>query len=200
MATQERSSATQARILDAARALFLERNFADVTMEQVAATAQATKGAVYHHFASKEELYLAMLHADLEDKRELFQRAVDMPGNCRERLRRLTSDYFHLPRGHREIISLVRRDVNVFEGDARTSLIRAYQSALPEQVEKILCDGVEAKQIEAADPRLLSWSFVALVEVSLSPHAGRVFPGGEAKLDHILNLFFDGASTAVVPN
>ena len=45
MAVQERSTATQARIVSAARTLFLGRNFADVTMEQVASSAEATKGS-----------------------------------------------------------------------------------------------------------------------------------------------------------
>jgi len=67
MPVQTRSAATQARIIRAARELFLERNFADVTMDQIADRAAATKGAVYHHYSSKEQLYLEMLHADFAE-------------------------------------------------------------------------------------------------------------------------------------
>ncbi len=195
MAPQERFIATHSRIIDAARTLFVERNFADVTMDQVAGAAEATKGALYHHFGSKEELYLAMLHADLAEKGEIFRRAVAMEGSCRERLARLTLDYFNLPRTAREVITLVRRDINVFTGETRERLVRAYQGALPEQVQAILADGVASGELEASDPRLLSWSFVALVEISLSPHAGRVFPAASARVDHVLNLFLSGAAS-----
>ena len=191
---QQRSSATRSRILDAARDLFLSRSFADVTVDQVAAQAGTTKGGVYHHYGSKEELYLAMLHRDLEQKAALFHQAVEMEGSCRDRLRRLTLDYFKLPRRTREAITLVRRDVNLFSGEIRARLVRAYQQALPGQVEVILRDGIRVGELPDCDARLLSWSFIALVEVSLSPHAGRIFPGAEAKLDHVLNLFFDGAN------
>ena len=194
MPVQTRSAATQARIIRAARELFLERNFADVTMDQIADRAAATKGAVYHHYSSKEQLYLEMLHADFAEKGQLFAQAVEMEGTCRQRLFRLTSDYFHLPHNERALITLVRRDIIIFNGDEREKLVRAYQAALPQQVEKILTDGMRDDQLMPADPRLLAWSFVALVEVSLSPHAGRVFPGPEAKVDHVLNLFLDGAS------
>lgn len=198
---QQRSSITRNRILDTVRELFLARNFGEVTVDQVAEGAQTTKGGVYHHFGSKEELYLAMLHRDLEQKAALFARSVEMEGDVRTRLRRLTLDYFKLPVRQREAITLIRRDINRFEGKERKRLVRAYQEALPGKVESILVDGIHSGDLPLCDARLLSWSFVALVEVSLSPHAGRIFPGAEAKLDHVLHLFFDGAaaSTQAVP-
>lgn len=191
---QERSTATLRRILDAALDLFLERHFGEVTIDQVAAAAGTTKGGVYHHFGSKQELYLAMLHRELESKAELNLQAVAMEGSCRERLARLTRDHFEQPRRRRAAIGLVRRDVNRFSGKDRARLVRAYQAALPGKVERILADGIRDGEVPECDARLLAWSFVALVEVSLSPHAGRIFPGVEQKLDHVLRLFFDGVA------
>ena len=187
-------SDTASRLLAEARALFLKRNYADVTMDQVVAAAEVTKGALYHHFKGKEELYLAMLHQDLAEKQGLFDLAADSPGSCRERLRRLTLSFLELPREKRDLIMLVRRDVNVFDEPVRSELVRAYQAALPAQVERILRDGMRDGELAPTDARLLSWDFVALVEVSLSPYAGSVHPRDEAKLDHVLNLFFQGAS------
>ena len=61
MATQsERRQATQAAILKAARRLFGERGFAATTIDDVAAAARVAKGAVYHHFATKETLFEAV--------------------------------------------------------------------------------------------------------------------------------------------
>jgi len=193
---QQRSSATRTRILNAAQRLFLAGSFADVTIDRVAVEAETTKGGVYHHFGSKDELYLAMLHRDLEEKARIFAESVVMEGTCLERLRQLTSDYFQLPEWKREAITLVRRDVNQFGGEQREEIVRAYQKALPGPVESILQSGMDAGEIPRNDAKLLAWSYVALVEVSLSPHAGSLFPGSEAKLDHVLNLFFDGAKTA----
>lgn len=193
---QQRSSVTRNRILDTARELFLARNFGEVTVDQVAEGAETTKGGVYHHFGSKDALYLAMLHRDLEQKAALFARAVEMEGDVRTRLRKLTRDYFKLPLRQREAITLIRRDINRFHGKERKALVRAYQKALPGQVETILHDGIRDGDLPACDARLLSWSFVALVEISLSPHAGRIFPGTDAKLDHVLHLFFDGAAAS----
>src|SRR5260370_2760281 len=58
MATQaERRSTTIRAILDAARDLFISRGFEQTSVDEIAALAQVAKGAVYHHFASKELIF-----------------------------------------------------------------------------------------------------------------------------------------------
>ena len=58
MATQaERRSTTIRAILDAARNLFVSRGFENTSVDEIAALAQVAKGAVYHHFASKELIF-----------------------------------------------------------------------------------------------------------------------------------------------
>lgn len=60
---EQYSEATRAALLEAATALFFERGFARTALEDVAAAAQVTRGAVYHHFANKRELFEAVLGA-----------------------------------------------------------------------------------------------------------------------------------------
>ena len=61
MATQsERREKTQAAIVKAAQRIFGERGFAASTMDGIAAGARVAKGAVYHHFATKEALFEAV--------------------------------------------------------------------------------------------------------------------------------------------
>lgn len=47
-------------ILAAARQVFAQRGVVDVTMEDIAKAAKVSKGALYLHFASKDELYLQL--------------------------------------------------------------------------------------------------------------------------------------------
>ncbi len=188
-----RSEATEARILAVARRLFVASNYADVTTDMIAREAGVTKGGLYHHFASKEQLYIAMMLGDLERARRLFESAVAAPGSCRDRLAQLTRDFLELPEEEREVTRLVRRDINTFTGQERERLVRAYQRTLPEQVEAIVKDGIKDGELAPGDSRILSWSFVALVEVVIGPYADHVFGSIGARLDHVLDLFFDGA-------
>ena len=57
----ERTSATRRALLDAARAQFAERGFSGTGREQVAAAAGVTRGALYHHFGTKEGLFRAVV-------------------------------------------------------------------------------------------------------------------------------------------
>lgn len=55
------SEATRSALLDAATALFSGRGYPGTSLEDVAAAAQVTRGAVYHHFAGKQALFEAVL-------------------------------------------------------------------------------------------------------------------------------------------
>jgi AcrR family transcriptional regulator len=58
---EQYSAATRTALLDSATALFAEKGFSATALSDVAATAQVTRGAVYHHFADKQALFEAVL-------------------------------------------------------------------------------------------------------------------------------------------
>jgi AcrR family transcriptional regulator len=57
----ERRAATVAAIHAAAHELFAKRGFASTTIDDIAGRAGVAKGAVYHHFGSKEEIFERVL-------------------------------------------------------------------------------------------------------------------------------------------
>ncbi len=69
----ERSAATSAALKAAARGLWAERGFADVGTPEIAAAAGVTRGAMYHQFADKTALFVAVLD-DIE--RDVVARLV----------------------------------------------------------------------------------------------------------------------------
>jgi AcrR family transcriptional regulator len=58
---QLRTEETRAKILDAAEAVFSEQGFEKTQLEEIAARAGYTRGAIYAHYASKEDLFLALM-------------------------------------------------------------------------------------------------------------------------------------------
>lgn len=56
----ERSEATRRALIAAARPLFAERGYADVSAEEIVRAAGVTRGALYHHFDGKRELFAAV--------------------------------------------------------------------------------------------------------------------------------------------
>lgn len=67
----DRAEATRAKLVRTARRLFGRRGYAAVPAEQIVREAGVTRGALYHHFADKRDLFAAVLE-DVE--RELVDR------------------------------------------------------------------------------------------------------------------------------
>jgi AcrR family transcriptional regulator len=72
----ERRAATTEAILKAGRRLFGERGFVATTIDDIAEAAQVAKGAVYHHFATKEAVFEAVFDAVSRDLVAEIDRAV----------------------------------------------------------------------------------------------------------------------------
>jgi AcrR family transcriptional regulator len=63
-------------LIDAARALFLERGFERTTARQIAAAAQTTPAMIHYYFGDKEGLFQTMLDQTIAPLRELLTREV----------------------------------------------------------------------------------------------------------------------------
>lgn len=62
----ERTEATTTALVDAARELFAQDGYAATSLDAVAARARVTKGAVYHHFQGKQQLFEAVFAREVE--------------------------------------------------------------------------------------------------------------------------------------
>ncbi len=103
---QQRSQETRKRILDAASQVFARRGYGQATVEEIAAEAGVSNGALYHHFASKEELFRAIVEEHLhEHKIELG--ALFPVSSFREAIERFAAYWLrHLETEH-EVGSLI---------------------------------------------------------------------------------------------
>jgi AcrR family transcriptional regulator len=63
----ERADETRRELLRVARELFAERGYAGVGTEEIVARAGLTRGALYHHFQGKRDLFRAV-HEQLEEE------------------------------------------------------------------------------------------------------------------------------------
>jgi AcrR family transcriptional regulator len=73
----ERSEATRAALVAAARPLFAQRGYADVGTEEIVRAAGVTRGALYHQFADKRELFAAVFE---QVEAELTRRVAQAAG------------------------------------------------------------------------------------------------------------------------
>ena len=86
---QARSAATRSMLLTTARALFAERGFQSVTTNEIVAAVGTTRGALYHHFRDKEDLFCAVYEQiESELSEEIMQAGAGVQGSPWEELKR----------------------------------------------------------------------------------------------------------------
>lgn len=71
---QEQSEATRAALIEVARKLFAEKGYAGTSTEEIVQGAGVTRGALYHHFRDKEDLFEATFE---HVEQEFTQRIMD---------------------------------------------------------------------------------------------------------------------------
>jgi AcrR family transcriptional regulator len=99
VATQaERRSATRAALVQSARRRFGTDGFDNVTIDQLAADAGATRGALYHHFESKEVLFETVFRQVEEDLLKAVRAAAGSEPDPRTSLAAACNAYIHAAR------------------------------------------------------------------------------------------------------
>jgi AcrR family transcriptional regulator len=85
---KQRQEHTRSCLLESAGRVFARRGLAQASVDEVAADAGFTKGAVYANFGSKEELFLEMLDAKFAQRLEEMDRALstDEPPEAQARV------------------------------------------------------------------------------------------------------------------
>lgn len=66
ISNQKRTEKTRKLLIKAGKKLFVEKGFAATSTPEIVQTAGVTRGALYHHFADKQDLFRAVVERDCE--------------------------------------------------------------------------------------------------------------------------------------
>jgi AcrR family transcriptional regulator len=134
------------RVLHEARRFFLERGYAEVSMQQIADAVGMTKAALYYHFKDKDDLFAQVVVREMSRQRESIERQIAAGGSLASLTERIALLYFdqlspdslrmmsdfknHVPESrhedvHRELDSFVNVLTGLFERAADRGEIRA---------------------------------------------------------------------------
>ncbi len=83
---RQRSAATRAALVEAARTLFINTGYARTSTPEIVAAAGVTRGALYHHFTDKQALFRAVVEAESAVVADAIEQASDDHDNVRRAL------------------------------------------------------------------------------------------------------------------
>lgn len=99
------------RIVKVAEELILSKGFANTTMDEIAAKADVSKGAVYLHFKTKDDIYFSIASTALEIMLKMFQEAVIPHRTGLERFKAIGYAFYDFTKRYPEYSGLLY-DVN----------------------------------------------------------------------------------------
>lgn len=158
---------TRSRILQAAFRTFADRGYTGATLDDVAAEASLTKGAVYWHFASKDDLCMALIEERYRSE------AIRIPADIRKAVREDT--------GGIDLVAFVMNEVKQarksepwrrlgleFMSRSRTPAIRKRYTELADRIhydtipiaEMLVNSGIFAKDL---DPKAVAFTWRCLL-------------------------------------
>ena len=83
---QQYSASTKRALVDVATELFTEQGYAGTSLDAIVAGARVTKGALYHHFKGKQDLFEAAF-MDVEERASAQIRSTRVTSSCGPRWR-----------------------------------------------------------------------------------------------------------------
>jgi AcrR family transcriptional regulator len=148
------------RILSVARDLFIERGFAEVSMQQIAEAANLRKASIYHHFPSKVDLFVAVTKREIDALYEQTTIAVATSDDLVPQLRAIARVWFSEFRGdHMRMVRDIYENVPVNQQLAFEAQLSSFIATIAGTFERAATAG----QIRPIDPRIAAAVFFDIV-------------------------------------
>ena len=187
----ERRSTTIRAILDAARKLFTTRGFEQTSVDDIAARAGVAKGAVYHHFDSKELIFARVFEEMTAELAALVPPAVQAGKDLLDSIGRGTLKYLT------SISSDEFRQVLLIDGPRvlgweqwRAIDARYFSGNMNAPLGARLRDRASAREIEALGHLIAGALTEAALVCATSQHRARTAKDLSSALQRMLAPFF----------
>lgn len=191
-------------ILQAAEELLLEKGYHDTSMEEIAARVGISKGTVYLHFVSKEDLVFALMQRGLRSFLNSLDATLESPLPPREKLEMLLQQsYDGMSSWHRsQFVSAVFRspEFHTYMAGRHEALVAMWEEPM-RRVATIVKEGQETGEF---DPTLPVSVVVGMFASLLNPRhfqyaADREGLPLEEIVKHVTRIFFKGISATGRP-
>lgn len=180
-------SSTRERILREGARLFASRGYHGVSMREVAQAVGVTKPALYHHYADKETLFLAIMDSALADLQGAVTHALSQPGLA-EQTRNLAGDLISRAARYRPAM-LLSGELKHVTPERRADFEARYRAAFFGAIEQWLGGAARAGELRG-DPTLAARALMGL----LSPYVTAPAVAEPERLASALaDLFLHGA-------
>ncbi len=158
-------------ILQAANAVFARAGLDAARMEDIAAAAGVSKGALYLHFQNKDALIIALAQQIFEQQLADFRRVAQSPGTAQERVKLLAQAMIGEFQSRREALPVIYEffALGLRRPEARRCLEDFFEQSVAILV-AVIQDGIASGELQAVDARLAAVALGGLIDGVLLWH------------------------------
>lgn len=168
MARNKHPEQTVKLILDTASRLFLQKGYDKTTLQDIIDATKLSKGAIYHHFASKEDIFYSICERiGRRNGEALAQLRDDSTLTGLEKLRSISGRSLQLERQAKTFNMMpYLKDNAKF---LAMELCNIYEDVVPLFIEPIVRQGIADGSIHTSHPRALAEAMVLLSDIWINP-------------------------------
>lgn len=138
-APRDDAEETRRAILRAAHDLFMAHGYRAVSTRQIAEATGLTQPALYHHFADKEQLYVAVLVDALDTMRAGLERIAARGDDVAERLRQVVR---YMPASREDLSQMFHDIAREISPASSRALYEAFEASIVAPIASIFADGM----------------------------------------------------------
>jgi AcrR family transcriptional regulator len=152
------------QILEAARKLFVERGYVATKMSDIAELAGLSKGGVYFHFVSKEDVFGALVEDEFQRSMGFLTAVTDTDFSMAQ-LERIGQHFFNRFHGESDTARffIVMGEMALRDKDLRAKLAKIQKSYI-DAVAQVVERGVSAGLMRPVNPRAAAFVWKALMD------------------------------------
>lgn len=187
----ETGSDSRARIVHAAYPLFFAHGYDAVSMQEIADAIALNKATLYHHFQSKDDLFLAVVRMAMSRLSGQIRGYIDQGGSAADQLTRVAQ----------QVLENSQSEFGRLMTDARMHLSQEQQKELFERCsdpwklyEEIFRSAAGSGELPAIDPTMAASMFAGLLQgQTWALKMGRIQPPlDEARAQLLVDTLFGG--------
>ena len=131
---------TRNTILRTAQQLFMEHGYRAVSTRQIADGCGLTQPALYHHFADKQDLYVAVMKESLSETQAALERILRRNESVQERMKRIARYLLsNSERDHTMMMHDIQQELSV---TSRAVLNEAFQAGIITSIRSLIEEGI----------------------------------------------------------
>lgn len=155
--------ASKKKIIKAATELFANYGYHKTTMDMIAEKAGLSKGSLYWHFASKDELFRAILETGFNDYFIFLEQTSNKNNlSCSQKLKAIIDYRMDFLYQHKSLAKIILSNLEGIDKEFKQRVLKARQKH-EEILTEIFAQGIKNDEFKLQDPHIMAIAFIGII-------------------------------------